>query len=86
MSAATNFFSFPFTLLIMQPGSLLPPSDRFSPESTAPISNLASNLALSNFFGTMIAILTFVLPMVLISQHSTPSVQPLPGTRTAQGG
>jgi hypothetical protein len=34
----------------------------------------------------MIAILTFVLPMVLISQHSTPSPQPLPETRTAQGG
>jgi hypothetical protein len=84
MSAATNFFSFPFTLLIMQPGSLLPPSDRLYPESTSQISNLASNLALSNFFGTLIAILTFVLPMVLISQHSSP--QPLPGTRTAQGG
>ncbi len=86
MSVGTNFFSFPFTLLIMQPGSLLPPSNRLYPESTAPMSNLASNLALSNFFGTMIAILTFVLPMVLISQHSTPSPQPLPGTRTAQGG
>ncbi|MCY7407922.1 MAG: hypothetical protein LH631_11235 [Alkalinema sp. CAN_BIN05] len=70
----------------MQPGSLLPPSDRLYPESTSPISNLASNLALSNFFGTMIAILTFVLPMVLITQHSTTSPQPLPGTRTAQGG
>jgi hypothetical protein len=51
-----------FLLLIMQPGSLISSSSTPLYRSSPPV--------MSNFFGTLIAILTFALPITLISQNS----------------
>jgi hypothetical protein len=47
----------------MQPGSLTPSSSTKLYSSAPP--------GMSNFFGTLIAILTIALPIILISQNST---------------